>query len=231
MHTYNKEKLTESFDIIHALVNMQPGDSPWTIYAQEVTRKFNKLKDLLALTQGNLTDWWQLMLWQHGLPLIPNVQNKSRKAGYKLIEKKLNLEEWHNIMAQIIQRHYELTKTAPPSVGQAFAARSATGCPCCGSEEIAAQEAADAAPSLTDISKMTAKEISEAYALTAQQHGVEAVRSCDACGQTGHISANCPNGCRFCKVKPDRGTGSIRHHFTCPMHWQGSRVAAVRAGA
>ena len=62
MQMYNREKPWEIFDLIQALAGMQPSETPWTIYAQEVTRKFKELKDLLATTEGNLTDWWQLML-------------------------------------------------------------------------------------------------------------------------------------------------------------------------
>ena len=42
------------------------------------------------------------MLWQRGLPLIPNVQTKLRKAANELVEKKLNLEEWYNTVTKII---------------------------------------------------------------------------------------------------------------------------------
>jgi hypothetical protein len=64
---------------------MRPSETPWTIYAQEVTRKFKELEDLLATTEGNLTDWWQLMLWQRGMPNIPAVHVKLRKASREMV--------------------------------------------------------------------------------------------------------------------------------------------------
>ena len=92
------------------------------------------------------------MLWQRGLPLIPSVQTKLWKAGNELVVKKLNLEEWYNTVTKIVQNRYELTKNTPPSVGQAFAMTPAASCPCCGSNETVAQEAADIAASSIDIS-------------------------------------------------------------------------------
>ena len=65
LRNYNREKLLEIFGIISQIAAMRPIDNtPWTIYAKEVSRKFKELKHLLAMTEGNLTDWWQLMLWQ-----------------------------------------------------------------------------------------------------------------------------------------------------------------------
>ena len=63
LQTYNKEQPMEIFEVIRSLFNIRPGNVPWTIYAHEVKRKFDELKNLLASTKGNLTDWWQLMLW------------------------------------------------------------------------------------------------------------------------------------------------------------------------
>ena len=216
MAAYNCEKLTEIFKVIHVLVNMRPGEGPWTMYVQEVARKFKELKDLLAATQGNLTNWWQLILWQRGLLLIMNVHAKLQKAGNELVEKKLNLEEWYNTVAKIIQNHYEALKTAPPSVGQVFTMTPAGNCPCCGSNETVAQEAADVAASSINISNMTSDEIDEADAAVAHRFRVDAAQRCYACGCTGHISLNCPNGCCFCKVKPSKGTGMTKHLPACP---------------
>ena len=81
MRMYNREKPWEIFDMIRTLAGMRPNETPWTIYAQEVTRKFKELKDLLDTTEGNLTDWWQLMLWQRGMPNIPAVHIKLQKAS------------------------------------------------------------------------------------------------------------------------------------------------------
>ena len=171
------------------------------------------------------------MLWQRGLPLIPNVQTKLRKAANELVEKKLNLEEWYNTVTKIIQNHYESMKTAPPSVSQAFAMTPAGSCPCCGSNETIAQEAADVAAHSIDISSMSADQINEADAAVAQKFGVDFVQRCDACGCTGHISLNCLNRCCFCKVKLNKGTGTIKHLATCPNTHQGRAVAEARAGA
>ena len=64
LRTYNCEKLLEIFGTISQITAMRPIDNtPWTIYTKEVSRKFKELKHLLATTEGNLTDWWQLMLW------------------------------------------------------------------------------------------------------------------------------------------------------------------------
>ena len=230
MSTYNQEKLNKIFDVIRTLVNMRPGDTLRMIYTQQVARKFKELKDLLAMTEGNLTDLWQLMLWQQGLPLIPTVQAKLKKAGNELVEKKLNLEEWYNTVAKILQTHYEASKSAPPQVGQAFSLSPAGGCPCCGSHETAVQDAADMAASSINISNMSSDEIDEADAAVAKRFGVDAVQRCYACGHTGHISLNCPHGCCHCKAMPNKGTGHIQHKYDCPDARQGGKVAAARAG-
>jgi len=235
MRMYNREKPWEIFDLIRALAGMRPSETPWTIYAQEVTRKFKELKDLLATTEGNLTDWWQLMLWQRGMPNIPAVHVKLRKASREMVTAKLDLEEWYDTVAKILQNHYEASKTAPshPHVGQAYQAFTLShtaACPCCGSHETTAQDEADMAAGALDISKLSEEEIDVADAATAKQHGVEAVRRCYACGRTGHIQSNCPYGCRHCKQKLHKGTGVIRHSETCPERRQGSSVARYRAG-
>ena len=214
---------------------MRPSETPWTIYAQEVTRKFKELEDLLATTEGNLTDWWQLMLWQRGMPNIPAVHAKLRKASRELVVQKLNLEEWYDTVAKILQNHYEALKTVPghPHVGQAYHASTLShtaACPCCGSHETTAQDAADMAAGALDVSRLTQDEIDVADAATTTHHGVEAVRRCYACGRTGHIQANCPYGCCHCRQKLHKGTGMIKHDNTCPNRQQGSSVARARAG-
>ena len=45
MRMYNREKPWEIFDMIRTLASMRSNETPWTIYAQEVTRKFKELKD------------------------------------------------------------------------------------------------------------------------------------------------------------------------------------------
>ena len=232
---YNREKPWEIFDMIRTLASMRPNETPWTIYAQEVTRKFKELKDLLDTTEGNLTDWWQLMLWQRGMPNIPAVHIKLKKAARTLVTSKLDMEEWYDTVATILKNNYEALKAAPshPHVGQAYQASilsHVAACPCCGSHESAAQDAADMAAGALDVTRLTQGEIDEADAATAAHHGVEAVRRCYACGKTGHIQANCPYGCRHCKQKPHKGTGMINHDDHCPNRRQGSSVARARAG-
>ena len=181
MQMYNREKPWEIFDMIQTLASMRPNETPWTIYAQEVTRKFKELKDLLATTEGNLTDWWQLMLWQRGMLNIPAVHIKLKKAARDMVTAKLDLEEWYDMVATILQNHYEALKTAPshPHVSQAYQASTLShtaACPCCGSHESAAQDAADMAAGALDVSKLTQDDIDVADAATTAHHGVEAVR-------------------------------------------------------
>ena len=179
MQMYNREKPWEIFDVIQTLAGMRPSETPWTIYAQEVAQKFKELKDLLATTEGNLTDWWQLMLWQRGMLNIPAVHAKLRKASNELVVQKLNLEEWYDTVAKILQNHYEASKAAPSHphiVGQAFTLSHTAACPCCGSYESTAQEEADMAAGALDISKMSEVEIDEADAAFAKQHSVNVVR-------------------------------------------------------
>ena len=139
------------------------------------------------------------------------------------------------MVATILKNHYEALKAAPghPHIGQAYQASTLShvpACPCCGSHESTAQDAADTAAGALDVSRLTQDEIDEADAATATHHGVEAVRRCYACGKTGHIQANCPYGCRHCKKKPHKGTGMIKHDDDCPNRRQGSGVARARAG-
>ena len=117
MRNYNREKPWEIFEGIKSLAGMRPSETPWTIYAKEVARKFKELKALLATTEGNLTDWWQLMLWQHGMPNILAVHSKLRKASRKLVVEKLNLDEWYDTVAKILQDNYEGSKAAPNHSG------------------------------------------------------------------------------------------------------------------
>ena len=139
------------------------------------------------------------------------------------------------MVATILKNNYEALKAGPshPHVGQAYQASTLShiaACPCCGSHESAAQDAADMAAGALDVTRLTQGEIDEADAATAAHHGVEAVRRCYACGKTGHIQANCPYGCRHCKQKPHKGTGMINHDDHCPNRRQGSSVARARAG-
>jgi hypothetical protein len=162
MRMYNHKKPWEIFDLIRALAGMRPSETPWTIYAQEVAQKFKELKDLLATTEGNLTDWWQLMLWQRGMLNIPAVHAKLRKASRELVVQKLNLEEWYDTVAKILQNHYEASKAAPNhphNVGQAYTLSHTAACPCCGSHETTAQEEAGMAAGALDISKLSEEEI------------------------------------------------------------------------
>ena len=152
---------------------MHPSETPWTIYAKEVARKFKELKALLATTEGNLTDWWQLMLWQHGMLNILAVHSKLRKASRKLVVEQLNLDEWYDTVAKILQDNYEGSKVAPnhSGTGQAFNAciiSHTAYCPCCGSHESAAQEEADMAAGALNISNMSEEDIDTADKATAR---------------------------------------------------------------
>ena len=93
-----------------------------------------------------------------------------------------------------------------------------------------AQDAADMAASSIDISNMTSEDIDEADTAATKQCGVDAVQRCYACSRTGHISSNCPYGCRHCKEKPKKGTGRIDHKDTCPEKRQGRSITNARAG-
>ena len=183
LRTYNREKPLEIFGTIGQIAAMRPIDNtPWTIYAKEVSRKFKELKHLLATTEGNLTDWWQLMLWQRGMPPIPAVHVKLRKASSKLVTEQLDLDEWYDKVATILQNNYEVSKVAPGQhhAGQAFESQAfslgnASTCPCCGSHDPAQMEANREAAML-NIAHMTQEQLDEADVAITKKHSVEFVQ-------------------------------------------------------
>ena len=142
------------------------------------------------------------------------ISSKSHRNFDEIPPPDQNLTWRSGTVAKILQNHYEAFKTAPshPHVGQAYHASTLShtaACPCCGSHETTAQDAADMAAGALNMSKLTQDEIDVADAATAMHHGVEAVRRCYACGRTGHIQSNCPYRCCHCRQKLHKGTGVI----------------------
>ena len=83
----------------------------------------------------------------------------------------VGLEEWFSTVASILQVHYEASKSAPGAhahVSQAFSVCSAESCPCCGSHESSARDAADMAAGAVHISNMTTQDADEADAASPQ---------------------------------------------------------------